>query len=223
MRGREKMSFQENLKYYREKAGYKTAKELADALSIPYPTYVGYENKNSEPKYNTLCKIADLLNVSTDELLGRKNNILGMNEDDRLKKELDDILSISNTKFLKLHDINSGYVVFEICGNDENFISHASLRKKDLLGIIELIKTNSKKTEKTTLYEWIILIGIQNIINQLNSDINILKNNKVKKISKYEQTELINNDLNTIKELQELREKIYEKFPNSYKITPKIK
>lgn len=66
------MGFQENLKYYREKAGYKTAKELADVLKLPYNTYAGYESKGREPKYNTLCKIADLLNVSTDELLGAK-------------------------------------------------------------------------------------------------------------------------------------------------------
>ena len=66
------MGFQENLKYYREKAGYKTAKDFSEALSLPYATYAAYENKNREPKYNTLCKIADLLNVSTDELLGAK-------------------------------------------------------------------------------------------------------------------------------------------------------
>ena len=71
MKGREKMSFQENLKYYREKAGYKTAKDFSEALSLPYATYAAYENKNREPKYNTLCKIADLLHVSVDKLLGR--------------------------------------------------------------------------------------------------------------------------------------------------------
>lgn len=66
------MSFQENLKYYREKAGYKQAKDFAKVLDIPYSTYIGYEVRNREPKYQTLCKIADLLNVSTDELLGAK-------------------------------------------------------------------------------------------------------------------------------------------------------
>ena len=86
------MGFQENLKYYREKAGYKTAKELADVLKLPYNTYAGYESKGREPKYNTLCKIADLLNVSTDELLGRENNILGMNEDKKLLKYVKDNL-----------------------------------------------------------------------------------------------------------------------------------
>ncbi len=82
------MGFQENLKFYREKAGYKTAKEFADILNLPYNTYAGYESKNREPKFETLCKIADLLKVSTDELLGRENNILGNNEDDKLIRHI---------------------------------------------------------------------------------------------------------------------------------------
>lgn len=68
------MSFQENLKYYREKAGYKSAKEFANTLGIPPNTYVGYEVRGREPKYEMLCKIADLLQVSTDDLLGREDN-----------------------------------------------------------------------------------------------------------------------------------------------------
>ncbi|WP_304154179.1 helix-turn-helix domain-containing protein [Megamonas hypermegale] len=78
------MGFQENLKYYREKAGYKTAKDFSEALSLPYATYAAYENKNREPKYNTLCKIADLLNVSTDELLGAKEKTYTAKDLDRL-------------------------------------------------------------------------------------------------------------------------------------------
>lgn len=68
------MSFQENLKYYREKAGYKTAKNFSKALKISYTTYFAYENQGREPKYEILCKIADLLQVSTDDLLGREDN-----------------------------------------------------------------------------------------------------------------------------------------------------
>ena len=78
------MNFHENLKYYREKAGYKTAKELADILNLPYSTYAGYESKGREPKYNTLCKIADLLNVSTAELLGAKEKTYTAKDLDRL-------------------------------------------------------------------------------------------------------------------------------------------
>ena len=63
-------TFQERLKYYRKLAGYKTAKEFSEAICIPYSRYLNYENKGQEPKYETLIKIADKLNRSTDELLG---------------------------------------------------------------------------------------------------------------------------------------------------------
>lgn len=78
------MSFQENLKYYREKAGYKQAKDFYKLLGVPYATYIGYESKGREPKYNTLCKIADLLHVSTDELLGAKEKTYTAKDLDRL-------------------------------------------------------------------------------------------------------------------------------------------
>lgn len=86
-----KMGFQENLRYYREKANL-TPTEMAKYLNVAYNTYVGYEVRGREPKYAALCKIADLLNVSTDELLGRENNILGMNEDKKLLKYVKDNL-----------------------------------------------------------------------------------------------------------------------------------
>ena len=120
------MSFQENLKYYREKAGYKTAKELADILNLPYNTYAGYESKGREPKYQMLCKIADLLHVSTDELLGRKNNILGMNEDEQLKKEIKEALA-QHEEPIKLEPVNlqdkkTDFISFNIYTNDNKFL-----------------------------------------------------------------------------------------------------
>lgn len=89
------MSFQENLKYYREKAGYKSAKEFANTLGIPPNTYVGYEVRGREPKFDTLCKIADLLEVSTDDLLGRK--------EPRLK---DNLMKIKNKIMLEVNKQN---------------------------------------------------------------------------------------------------------------------
>lgn len=65
------MKFSENLKRIREEAGYKTAKDFSVAVGIPYTTYFSYEDKGREPKYAALCKIAEKLNVSIDELLGR--------------------------------------------------------------------------------------------------------------------------------------------------------
>ena len=209
------MQFQENLKYYREKAGYKTAKDFSKALKISYTTYFAYENQGREPKYEILCKIANLLNVSLDDLLGRTPT----DEDERLKKTIEDVLSISDIKFLKLHDINSGFITFEICGNDENFIHHASFRKKDLLAIIELIQNNFRKKEKIELYAWFILIGIRNTITELNKEVKDLENNTIDKITKYENTEFINQRLTAIKELQDIREIIYKRFPGSYEVT----
>ena len=63
------MQFKDNLKFYREKQSI-SAKELAECINVPYTTYLNYENKGSEPKYEVLCKIAAILHVSIDELLG---------------------------------------------------------------------------------------------------------------------------------------------------------
>ena len=63
------ISFQENLKRFRERAGI-TAKDFAALLGIKYTTYMAYENEGREPKQEALCKIAAALHVSIDELLG---------------------------------------------------------------------------------------------------------------------------------------------------------
>ena len=64
------MSFQENLKKFRIRAGYTQAKDFAKVLGISYPTYMGYENRGREPKFELLTKIAKTLHVSIDDLLG---------------------------------------------------------------------------------------------------------------------------------------------------------
>lgn len=68
------MKFQDNLREYREKAGYKTAKDFSEAIEIPYSRYLNYENKGQEPKYDALVKIASALGITTDELLGTKQD-----------------------------------------------------------------------------------------------------------------------------------------------------
>lgn len=94
------MSFQEKLRYYREKAGYKSAKEFANLLGVPYTTYVAYENKGREPRYDTLKKISFLLEVSIDTLLENKASEVqealkdlrqcGITVDKDSKKSMDD-------------------------------------------------------------------------------------------------------------------------------------
>lgn len=64
--------FGENLRRLREQAGYKQAKEFAAVVGVPYTTYSSYEKLGREPRYEVLCKIAEALSVSIDELLGYK-------------------------------------------------------------------------------------------------------------------------------------------------------
>lgn len=63
------MSFQGNLRMYRERLGI-NAKDFAAQLGIKYTTYAGYETQGREPKYDILCKISAALNVSIDDLIG---------------------------------------------------------------------------------------------------------------------------------------------------------
>lgn len=154
------MSFQENLKYYREKSGYKTAKDFADVLNIPYTSYVAYENKGREPKYEMLCKIADLLEVSTDDLLGRTSNILGNNEDENLKIIINKLLKQNNEKELYKFDH------LEIDKIQSNFFDYYIILK-------EISKNN------------IIFQFINDVSNQ-KYELSINKTEFIKKINEFE-------------------------------------
>lgn len=45
--------------------------DLADAVNIALRTYQHYEQGDREPSLSTLVALADVLEVSTDDLLGR--------------------------------------------------------------------------------------------------------------------------------------------------------
>lgn len=59
-----------NLKYFRKKAG-KTQKEVADFLNITQTAYGNYELGKRQITPENLIKLADLYEVSIDELMGR--------------------------------------------------------------------------------------------------------------------------------------------------------
>ena len=61
--------FNENLKIARERKGL-SQKDIAEGIGVAKSTYSLYESGNREPNVQTIKKIADLLNVSADELLG---------------------------------------------------------------------------------------------------------------------------------------------------------
>lgn len=54
----------------RKQRGY-TALQMATVLSVGLRTYRHYESEDTSPSLDTLVKIADILDVSIDYLLGR--------------------------------------------------------------------------------------------------------------------------------------------------------
>jgi len=66
-----------------------TQKELAQLLQLSESTIGMYERNERQPDYNSLIRIADYFNVSTDFLLGRDFNV----KENRNSKELDQWLN----------------------------------------------------------------------------------------------------------------------------------
>ena len=61
--------FYENLKFAREQKGL-SQKDVAEKIGVAKSTYSLYESGNREPNVQTIKKIANVLDVSADELLG---------------------------------------------------------------------------------------------------------------------------------------------------------
>lgn len=59
------------IKQFRKEKGFTTDK-LSEKLHIGQSTLSQYENGKRDIGTDTLCKLADILNVSVDELLGRE-------------------------------------------------------------------------------------------------------------------------------------------------------
>lgn len=73
------MSYQnklpQRLNHWRKLRNY-TAQEMADLLCIGLRSYRNYESGDRSPSLDILVQIADILEVSTDYLLGRTENPL---------------------------------------------------------------------------------------------------------------------------------------------------
>lgn len=195
------MIFQKNLIKLRKNAGY-SARSFANKLKIPYTTYLAYEKTEREPKYSLLIEIADILNVSLDDLLGRTP----ANENEQLKRSIEDILSISDIKYLKLIDINSEDVFFDLCRNDEKEIEHISFKKKEILSKIEQTGKEIQKKEKIILYAWLSTEGIEKATKKLDKNIEEIKH--LDKLSEFEKSQCITDNLLTKTELELLRLRI---------------
>ena len=66
------MSLAENIKFYRKSLGL-TQEKLANLLNGKKSLISNYENGHSTPDIYTIIKLADIFNISLDELVGRKS------------------------------------------------------------------------------------------------------------------------------------------------------
>ena len=64
-------AFRKNLIELR-KLNHLTQRQVAERLGIAQPSYIRYENGKAELTFENLVKIAEMFDVSTDFLLGRK-------------------------------------------------------------------------------------------------------------------------------------------------------
>ena len=75
-------NFANNLKLFRKNLGLKQI-EIAEKIGVAKSTYSQYENGQREPNVLTIKKIANVLNISGDELLGldiNNSNIKDLND-----------------------------------------------------------------------------------------------------------------------------------------------
>ncbi|MGN0796803.1 MAG: helix-turn-helix domain-containing protein [Christensenellales bacterium] len=64
--------FQDRLRQERENNHF-TQRDMAEKIGITQPSYIRYENGKSEPTLENLVRIAEILDVSIDYLLGKSD------------------------------------------------------------------------------------------------------------------------------------------------------
>ena len=90
--------FSERLKELRKKRGY-TQSELADILNIKRATIAKWETGMTEPRIESLIKLADILDTTTDFLLGKTNIDFG--NDSKVYEEYKELLSQNKKEEIK--------------------------------------------------------------------------------------------------------------------------
>lgn len=163
------MDLQKNLRHYRELAGYKTAKDFASALNIPYNTYTAYENQKREPKLDMVVKIANMLNISTDELLGRTV----INKTEQLKNKIISVLKHSNDKYFEIKNIDSGMITFTISNDDEK-LTDVEIRTKEFSALIEMIENKYKNKIEEDIYDLSSATLVQEALSSTTKKISLL-------------------------------------------------
>lgn len=117
----------------------KTQQECADAVGVTLRAWQNYEQGNREPKFEMLCDIANLFNVSLDYLLGRESkppdSPINIFAKDASLKELEKILI---KRYLELTD-KQREAVLEFMRNAiaEEQTRKTALKQKDIKHVMQ--------------------------------------------------------------------------------------
>lgn len=205
------MAFKDNLKKYREHANF-SAKEFANKVGCAYTTYLTYENHGREPKYSTLVKIANMLNVTIDELL------------DNRQSELDKALSfckkygysiVPSEKMLEIYKKNLPDENVGLSPNAVSLIPNGSLKPllndkeiivgpiRDLQGnITDLPNVIDPKTQIIHINNEDLIKLVQSILN--NKALHIQLNDILtSKLTEYYQKDIIESGMRNLNNFRE--------------------
>lgn len=86
---------------------------VATQVGVARTTYTAYENSTKEPPIDTINKIADLLEVSADYLLGRSNNPARMGDGEKLLLEFIELSDDEAIEKIQEHFVWNGKPVSE--------------------------------------------------------------------------------------------------------------
>ena len=97
-----------NITKFREKLGI-SQRQLALKLNLTQQKINNYELGKCEPSIETLIKLADYFNISTDELLERESKIINLNFISEQKQNLiNDIINASDNVIDRLEAYMAG-------------------------------------------------------------------------------------------------------------------
>lgn len=111
----------ENIKMYRNNLGL-TQKQLAEKCSISESAIKYYESNRRNPKIETLNKIADVLQVSLDDLIER-NVVLSKKIIAYLERPMLKTIDYENILKILSETLNIDYELLEKCVNSDKELS----------------------------------------------------------------------------------------------------
>ena len=122
------MNIGERIAELRKDKGLKQ-KDVAEILNVAISTVSNYETDSHEPDLTNLCKLADILDVSTDYLLGRTDIEANMNV---LKETIHDTITKEEVlNFMEhLSKEDCEYLATTLQLLYHNYISRATAKKQ---------------------------------------------------------------------------------------------